>query len=143
MPTWTTASADETIERGRLIAKSLRPGSVVALEGDLGSGKTTFLKGLAMGLGLRNPDEVKSPTFVLMHLYEAQVPIYHFDLYRLNGIKDLEAIGFEEFIHDRRAVVCIEWAEKAKPLLPSSTLFVHFRVMGEKLRLISIQDRKA
>jgi tRNA threonylcarbamoyladenosine biosynthesis protein TsaE len=133
--TMTVHCADETIRFARSFAKKLKPGSVLALTGNLGAGKTTFVKGVAGGLGLKNPDDVKSPTFTLLHVYQAAVPVYHFDLYRLEKIEDLEAIGFEEFVNDSRAVTCIEWAEKAGALLPVHTISVYLEIAGEFRRI--------
>ena len=129
-------SVEETLIFAKNFSEKLKPGSVIALVGDLGSGKTTFLKGFASGLGLKDPDEVKSPTFALMHVYQARLPIYHFDLYRLESPKEIEAIGFEEFINDPKAVSCVEWADKAGLLLPPHTRWLHFEVAGETSRRI-------
>lgn len=117
-------------------AKKLEAGSVVALEGNLGSGKTTFIKGMALGLGLKDPDEVKSPTFVLMHVYPTRIPLYHFDLYRLEGKNEIEGMGLDEFIYDPEAITCIEWAEKARGLLPASAYCVSFEITGKRTRRI-------
>lgn len=132
-------SSQETMAFAGALAKSLSPGTILALEGPLGSGKTTFMKGLAVALGVKSPDEVKSPTFVVMHIYRGHIPIYHFDLYRLESTEELEAIGFEEFIYDRSAVSCIEWAEKAERILPEITVHIHFEVTGEDERTITVQ----
>ncbi|MCM8775577.1 MAG: tRNA (adenosine(37)-N6)-threonylcarbamoyltransferase complex ATPase subunit type 1 TsaE [Candidatus Omnitrophica bacterium] len=133
-----STSVPETISFAKKLAGCLRPGDVVALNGGLGSGKTTFVKGLAMGLGLSDAHLVKSPTFVLMHVYATQIPLYHFDLYRIESSKELSAIGFEEFIFDPAAITCIEWAEKAKGILPRSTYHVCFAVVGKNRRQISL-----
>ncbi len=135
-----TNSAEETIEFAKRFARGLKPGSVLCLEGNLGSGKTTFIKGLAEGLGLAHPERVKSPTFVLMHVYKAKVPLYHFDCYRLDSAEELENIGFEDFINDPHAISCIEWAEKAKGLLPAHAYWIHFEISGQERR--SIEAKK-
>lgn len=127
----------ETIAFGKAFAKDVRPGTVLALTGDLGTGKTTFIKGLALGLGLKDQDEVKSPTFALMHVYDARMPIYHFDLYRLDTVKEIQAIGFDELVSDPSAVTVIEWAEKAGVLLPPGALRLSFEQAGENSRRIS------
>ena len=139
---FTSHSDQETIEFARKFAKSVKPGSVLAMEGDLGAGKTTFIKGLALGLGLKRKDEVKSPTFVIMHVYEASVPIYHFDLYRLDDEKDFQAIGLDEFAHDPHSICCIEWADKAKAWLPDATHRVSLRHGGPTTRMIEITPLK-
>ena len=126
----------ETLTFSRGFAKRLKPGDVLALTGDLGSGKTTFIKGIALGLGLKNPDEVKSPTFALMHLYPTRIPLYHFDFYRLEKPEDIRAIGFEEFVHDPRVISCIEWPEKAKDFLPARTRHIRMSFAGKNSRQI-------
>ena len=139
---FTSTSVRKTLSFARAFAQELKPGSVVALEGDLGSGKTTFIKGIALGLGLKDSDEVKSPTFTLMNIYPAKVPVYHFDLYRLENLRQIQAIGFEEYIHDPNAISCIEWAGKAKALLPPAAFHVSLQVTGEKSRLITVQPKR-
>ena len=134
----TTTSPKETIEFAKGVARELKPGTVLCLEGQLGSGKTTFIKGLAEGLGLRNPEQVRSPTFVLMHIYKAKIPLYHFDCYRLDSIEELENIGFEDFVNDPQAIACVEWAEKAGTLIPSHARHIHFDILGSTQRRISI-----
>jgi len=138
-----TRSPRETQAFACKFAKELVPGDVIRLDGDLGSGKTVFVKGLARGLGLADPHAVKSPTFVLMHIYKARVPLYHFDLYRLEGAADLESIGLEEFTHDASAVVCVEWAERGAAFFPKSSYRVRLSIKGEKERQITIQGGHA
>lgn len=133
-----TNSAEETVEFAKSFAKKLKAGDVIALDGDLGSGKTTFVKGLALGLGLKNPDEVKSPTFALMHIYETQPPLYHFDLYRLESLKEIVNIGFEDYVHDPGLILCVEWAQRAKELLPERTILVSLKVAGDFVRSIQM-----
>jgi tRNA threonylcarbamoyladenosine biosynthesis protein TsaE len=135
---FTTQSEQETIETAKRFAKSLKPGSVVSLRGNLGSGKTTFIKGIALGLGLKNPDEVKSPTFALMHIYQTRPPVYHFDLYRLETAAEIANIGFEEFVNDPGAVTCVEWGERAQELLPASSIAVELEAAGPTTRRIRI-----
>ncbi len=134
-------SISETIKIGKDFSKNLRPGDVIALEGNLGSGKTTFIKGIALGLGLKSRDEVTSPTFALMHIYPTVVPLYHFDLYRLETIKEVESIGLDEFLNDPSVVCCIEWAERAAKMLPKKLIRISFKVKGPKIREINIQGR--
>ena len=132
-------SLKETIDLGKKFSKDLRPGDVIALIGDLGSGKTTFIKGIALGLGLKSRDEVTSPTFALMHIYATHVPLYHFDLYRLETTKEIESIGLDEFLNDRSVICCLEWADRAKKMLPRKTLRISFKVKGPKTREITIE----
>ena len=133
-----TVSAQETIEFAKHFSQGLKPGSVLCLEGQLGSGKTTFVKGLAQGLGLKHPEQVKSPTFVLMHVYKAKIPLYHFDCYRLDSTEELENIGFGDFVNDPQAIACVEWAEKAKELIPSHARRIHFEIVDATRRRITV-----
>jgi tRNA threonylcarbamoyladenosine biosynthesis protein TsaE len=133
-----TTSPHETVKFAKRFAVDLEPGSVLCLEGQLGSGKTTFIKGLAEGLGLRHPEQVKSPTFVLMHVYKAKTPLYHFDCYRLNSLEELENIGFQDFISDSHAISCVEWAEKAKGILPATARHIRFEILDASRRRITI-----
>ena len=120
------------------MAADLQLGTVLCLEGQLGSGKTTFIKGLAEGLGLKHPEQVKSPTFVLMHIYKAKMPLYHFDCYRLDTVEELENIGFQDFINDPHAISCVEWAEKAGDLIPKTARHIRFEILGATQRRISL-----
>lgn len=137
-----SSSERETLQIAKNFAKTLKPGSVLAMEGDLGAGKTTFIKGLSLGLGLKKKDEVKSPTFVIMHVYLAKMPIYHFDLYRLDDEKDFRAIGLDEFAHDPHSICCIEWAGKAAGWLPDATHRITLKHRGIHARSIAIEDLK-
>ncbi len=139
---WKTKTASETIDAGRQIGAFLRPGTVIALTGDLGSGKTTFVKGLAAGLGLKNPGRVKSPTFVIFHIYKARVPLYHFDLYRLNGDSEVREIGLEEFCADRSAVSVIEWADKSPLAIELAQMRIDLLNHGQNGRTIRIRIKK-
>lgn len=111
----------------------------MALTGSIGSGKTLFIKGLARGLGVKNPGEVKSPTFVLLHIYHGRMPIYHFDLYRLERERDLEGIGFDEFVSDRGAVSLIEWADRTPQRIPKDSLWIEIQILGPSLRQFSMR----
>ena len=133
-----TNSPKETIEFAKGLAATLKSGTVLCLEGQLGSGKTTFIQGLAEGLGLKRPDQVKSPTFVLMHIYKAKMPLYHFDCYRLDSLEELENIGFTDFVNDPHAISCVEWAEKAGDLIPKDSRHIRFEILGASRRRIFI-----
>ena len=126
-------SPEETLKFGRRFGRHLLPGTVVALTGGLGSGKTTLIQSFAKGLGVKK-GEVKSPTFVLFHIYKGKYPVYHFDLYRLSDTSELEAIGFDEFIADPSAVSFVEWAERAAAFLPKDFLQVKLKDEGETVR---------
>ena len=124
----TTSSPAETIAFARQFAARLKPGDVVALSGDLGAGKTTFVKGLV--------GNATSPTFTLIHQYPG--PIYHIDLYRLNTIQQALAIGIEDYLPAADGITVIEWAEKIESLLPANTIRVRIEVTSENERHITI-----
>jgi tRNA threonylcarbamoyladenosine biosynthesis protein TsaE len=130
----TSHSPAETFAFAEQIAATLRPGDVLALCGDLGAGKTHFVKGLAAGLGVAS--SVTSPTFTLIHEYPGgRLPLYHLDFYRLDTDDDALRIGFEEYL-DAGGVLAIEWADKFPDLLPANTRWLDFRVEGDA-RLIA------
>ena len=135
-----TNSPQETIDFAKKFSAELKPGTILCLEGQLGSGKTTFIKGIAGGLGLKHAEQVKSPTFVLMHIYKAKMPLYHFDCYRLNSIEELENIGFQDFVNDPHAISCVEWAEKAGDLIPKDARHIHFEILDATRRRITLSQ---
>jgi len=108
------------------LVKHLQPGEVIALFGDLGSGKTTFTQGFAKASGVASP--ITSPTFTIMHIYRGQQwPIYHFDFYRLHSVAEAQALGCEEYF-DGDGVSLVEWPERALALLPPQHLQIHLRI---------------
>jgi len=130
-------SPEQTIEFGRRIAQDLRAGSVLALIGELGAGKTALVKGIARGLGIAQ--EVTSPTFTLIHEYRSgRLPLYHVDLYRLDAVEQALAIGIEEYLPRPDGVTVIEWAEKIESLLPPRTSRIHFTALSETSRRIEV-----
>ncbi len=133
-------SAEETIKYGVQIGKDLLPGSILCLMGDLGAGKTTFIKGLAQGAGQIVEREVSSPTFSYLHIYSGTLPIYHFDLYRLRGHEEFRALGFDEYLNGN-GISCIEWAERIEAILPSNALLLQFAHEGEDRRKIVISRK--
>lgn len=127
-----TKSLAKKIASG-IIKKGLQDKAVIlALFGDLGSGKTTFIQGLANGLGIK--DKITSPTFVIMKSFRIQVlefkRFYHFDCYRLKNEKDVLALGWQEIIADPRNIVAIEWPEKIKNVLPKETIYLNFKFIN-------------
>jgi len=114
---------EEMLAHGKKVGESLLPGSVLALSGDLGAGKTTFVQGVALGLQINQP--IQSPTFVYFNQYEGSLPLFHFDLYRMNGPDDFLGLGFEEYF-DAGGVCAIEWSERIQSLLPQRTLHISF-----------------
>jgi tRNA threonylcarbamoyladenosine biosynthesis protein TsaE len=130
-----TDSPQATEKIARDFAKNLKAGSVVALQGTLGSGKTTFVKGLASGLGIK--DFIKSPTYNLMHIHEGRIPLYHFDLYRLDEC-NLDVLGFSDYIFDGDGVAVIEWPEKILAELPRDTYHLKLDYVSDEKRKIRI-----
>jgi len=136
-----TRSADETRALGAGLGRLLRPGDVVLLHGDLGSGKTTLTQGIAQGLGVA--DEVQSPTFTLVgeHSGEtangAPLTLYHLDLYRLPGPEELESFGYDEYLAPRAGVTVIEWPERAAGWLPEAYLLVRLEHFGGDARRLT------
>lgn len=114
----------------------LRAGDVVALSGDLGAGKTCFVQGIAEGLGVRGP--VTSPSFVLIAEHEGRLRLYHVDLYRLEDVEAIRALGLEELLGSD-GVTVIEWGERAAPLLPAGTLRVRITFAGETAREVEFE----
>ena len=130
-------SVEETIALGKELAKKQKKGSIVALVGDLGSGKTVFTKGIAEGLGVKNARYVNSPTFVIIKEYKGKMPLYHFDLYRLDHYSSFDTMNYEEYFYGD-GVTVIEWADKIRELLPKKYTEVRFVVAGENERRIEI-----
>ena len=131
-----SSSPESTFSLARRIAVGLEPGSVLALIGPLGSGKTSFVKGLASGLGLP-ARAATSPTYTLIHEYGGDPPFFHVDLYRLEGPRAVSELGLEEYF-EYGGVVAVEWAEKAGDCLPEKTITVCFEIRGPRLRKIVI-----
>jgi tRNA threonylcarbamoyladenosine biosynthesis protein TsaE len=132
-------SPDETFDIGRRIAALLLPGSIVALNGVLGSGKTCLTKGIAFGFGIN--ENITSPTYTIINEYEASCPFYHIDVYRLNGDKDFEDIGGNEII-ESGGICVIEWSEKIPKSLPDEKISIYLEITGHSSRLIRIEGLK-
>lgn len=133
-----TKTAEETKNAGKVFAQALIGGDIVALHGELGSGKTTFTQGLAAGLGVK--DRIISPTFVVVrsHIFNKNgaKQLFHIDLYRVEKVDDLKEIGIEEMLNDE-SIVIIEWPEKMEGLLPEKTKHVFFRYKTDTEREIT------
>ena len=130
-------SVEDTVSIGSRVAKRLKRGDVVALIGELGSGKTVFTKGIAKGLGVKDSRYVNSPSFVIIKEYKGKIPLYHFDLYRLEKPHLLDSLNYEEYFYGNGATV-IEWADKIRELLPKRYLEVKLSVIGENKRRIKL-----
>ncbi len=129
-------SPEDTEHIGEELGRTLSPGSVVAYIGGLGMGKTAFTRGLARGLGCTG--RVTSPTFTIVNEYSGTVPLFHFDMYRLDSSDDLFDIGWEDYL-TRGGVCAVEWSERVTDALPEDTLWVDIaRGSGENDRIITI-----
>ena len=139
-----TNSADETFETGRLLGQKAAAGQVYCLNGDLGVGKTVFTKGFACGLGIDEP--VSSPTFTILQEYESgRLPFYHFDVYRIADVEEMDEIGFDDYI-EGDGVCLIEWANLIKEILPKDPIFISIEKEIEKgfdYRKITISEGSA
>lgn len=129
-----TRNQEETIKLGKEIGSKLQVGMCITLEGDLGAGKTTFTKGI--GQGLEVPGVVNSPTFTIMKVYEGNIPLYHIDAYRLEGIH--QDLGFEEYI-EGDGVCVIEWAQFIPQNLPQERLAVRIERINELERIFHLE----
>lgn len=134
----TSTSAAQTRALGSALARVAQPGMVVALEGDLGAGKTTLVGGFAEEMGAVEP--VASPTFVLMRVYRGRLVVYHFDAYRLEETDSLDDLGLEDYLWGD-GVSLVEWAERIDHVLPEDRLDVTIEQVGEHARRVTISPR--
>ncbi len=123
------------------IGRRANPGDVLALSGELGSGKTCFAGGLAAGLGVSEDFAITSPTFTLINEYPARVRLYHMDVYRLAGDTDLADLGYDDIL-SAGGVVVIEWADRIGRAIPESAMHIHFEYLDETRRKITIRGQK-
>lgn len=130
-------SEAQTMQLAQTLGRHLKAGDIVCLTGDLGSGKTTFAKGIAKGLKV-DPRQVNSPTFVLMNIYQGKMPLFHFDLYRMEDAEEILNLGYEEFFYDE-GVTVVEWAERLQGFMPRGCLHVEMIHKGESERSIKIE----
>jgi tRNA threonylcarbamoyladenosine biosynthesis protein TsaE len=138
LPT-TTQSPDETQSLGAELGALLDPGAVVALYGELGTGKTHLVKGIAQALGLP-PSAVRSPTFTILHTYEeGRRPLHHFDAYRVQTPDEFVELGFEDYVADAAGLTCIEWADRVESLLPPSALRLELTHVAPRRRRIALR----
>ena len=130
-------SEQETYELGKNFAKTLRPGDVVCLTGDLGAGKTVFAQGVAVGLSVL--EEITSPTFALVNTYHGDVEFYHYDMYRINDLDEIFETGIYDMIYSP-AVSLIEWAENIAAILPANCKQVTIRRVDDTTREIEMSE---
>ena len=129
-------SWEQTFEAGKTLAKKLSPGDVIAFHGDLGAGKTVFARGLAEGLGL--DARVTSPTFTIVNEYEGDIPLFHFDMYRLSGSDELFEIGWEDYLA-RGGICAVEWSEITEDAFPENTINIYIKKIDDNSREITIE----
>lgn len=136
-----TDSAAATQGLGQELAQRLKGGEIIGLVGDLGSGKTTFVQGLAKALGVKK--RIISPTFIFIRphpLPSGRGVLYHVDLYRIRGLDDVKGLGLEEIWSESENITVIEWAEKIKEILPKKAIMTSFEYLGRDKRKIKIPD---
>lgn len=134
-------SVSWTQKLGENLGKKAEEGDLFALCGELGAGKTELVKGIARGLGVAEDLPVASPTYILLREYPGRIWLYHFDFYRLQSVKELEGIGYEEYF-EGDGVCVVEWADKFPLIFPQSTLWVKLEITGEDSRQIEIRSEK-
>jgi tRNA threonylcarbamoyladenosine biosynthesis protein TsaE len=116
-----TESAEETSNIGEQLGRLLIKGNIICLSGDLGAGKTAFTKGIAKGLGVE--DYVTSPTYTIINEYQGRLPLYHFDVYRLNDVEEMYELGYEEYFFGD-GIVVLEWADIVRDIIPGDRLWI-------------------
>jgi tRNA threonylcarbamoyladenosine biosynthesis protein TsaE len=136
-----SSGPEETRAIGEAMGRRLRGGTVLALHGELGAGKTCLVQGIARGLGVAPSAGVSSPTFVLINEYRGRLPLFHFDLYRLPNGDELIEMGWEDYL-DREGVIAVEWAERMGPLMPGEHVSVHIAITGEDTRTITLSGKR-
>ena len=133
-----THSPEETLALGRALARELQPPCLVLLEGELGSGKTTLTKGIVAGLGAAREEEVTSPSFTLVHEYGCEPKVYHVDLYRIEGVRDLETLGLDD-LWNQQATVIVEWGEKLGDNPPAPRVRIQLEYLAGENRRITVE----
>jgi tRNA threonylcarbamoyladenosine biosynthesis protein TsaE len=128
-----SSSPEQTKKMGKRLGSLLCPGDNVTLTGELGSGKTLFTKGIAHGLGVDHPEYVNSPSFVIAKEYSGKTKLYHFDLYRLDDLQDIEYLGIREYLSGD-GIVVMEWAERMENTLPEEYLNINIEITGKHKR---------
>ncbi|HEX4286693.1 MAG TPA: tRNA (adenosine(37)-N6)-threonylcarbamoyltransferase complex ATPase subunit type 1 TsaE [Terracidiphilus sp.] len=139
---FTTQSGQDTVDVGRKLARLLKPPQLLLLRGDLGTGKTTLVKGIAQALDAAEPDEVTSPTFTLLHEYDGSlngkpIKLYHIDVYRLEGERQLETLGLDELLTPD-SLVFVEWGDKFKSIRKKATGEIAISSAGGDARKITV-----
>lgn len=133
-----TGSPKETLAFGRRLGEQVPDGAVICLQGELGAGKTTLIKGIASGVTGLDPEAINSPTFVYLNVYRGQRIFYHFDLYRLRDVDEFLGMGFEEY-WGIAGVCCIEWSERIAGIIPADAIMIKLSHVNNQSRRIRIE----
>ncbi len=133
---YTSNSPEDTEALGGILGGILKPGDVIALEGPLGSGKTCLARGLLLGLGIGG--YIRSPSFSLVHQYRGRLPAYHLDVYRLDDVRDMDDLDYEEYFYGE-GVTVVEWAERIKGVLPHELLWITLAIEAPTRRRIVLK----
>jgi tRNA threonylcarbamoyladenosine biosynthesis protein TsaE len=133
LPSVITHNEEETVALGRTLGSRLKAGDFIALHGELGSGKTRFVRGVAEALQVDPAEPVTSPTYSLLHIHNGRIPLYHFDLYRLGGDEEVAQLGFAEYFYGN-GVCVVEWADRLHGEMPAESLTVTFSHLREEER---------
>ena len=136
-----SSSVNQTLKLGKKIAGNLRAGDIILLSGSLGAGKTVLAKGIAQGLGI-NKNDVLSPTFVLLRVYQGKYLLQHFDFYRIKSPEDILALGLQEYLYSD-AITVIEWPERLKFLLPKEFLKIKLSIKAKNQRYFKFMAKGA
>ena len=137
MPTFKTTSTSQTEKLAENLSHILKKGDTIAFFGGMGMGKTAFVRGLAKGLLVR--DEVSSPTFAIVNEYRGDIPIYHFDMYRVTSFDDLYTTGFFDYLDAESGIIACEWSENIENALPENAIKITFERISDDERVITIK----
>jgi len=132
-----TEGPEETMRLGESLAQDLVAGDVVALVGELGTGKTTLVKGIARGLFVREP--VISPSFLLARTYRGRMPLHHLDAYRVNSVEELAEVGLTELLPPEQGITVVEWADRVAELIPPGSLWIHLEHLSGDRRKLTLR----
>lgn len=132
-----TKSEEETLNLGKKFAKVIKNGDIIAMFGELGSGKTAFVRGVAGEFGCA--ENVSSPTFAIVNEYNGKIKIYHFDMYRIHGEDELYCTGFYDYIEEENTISFIEWSENIEEALPEGVIKIYIKKQGENERLFTFE----
>jgi len=137
MKTFICKTVEDTINAGKKLGESLKKGMTAVLSGTLGAGKTIFVKGIALSLGII--ENITSPSFTIMSVYKGKFKLYHIDLYRIESEEELEYLGITDTIY-KDGISVIEWGERARDILPENTIYITIEIVKNNCRKIEISN---